>query len=57
LTFIELGVDDIDRAHQAISALVGRGMAGIEGDGKLIIAQRNSNAYVRGYAIFRVPAD
>lgn len=57
LTFIEFSIDDIDRAHPALSALVGRGKVGIEGDGKLIIAQRNGNAHVRGYAIFRVPAD
>lgn len=57
LTFIEFGIDDIDRRHPALSALVGRGKAGIEGDGKEIIAQRNGNAHVRGYAIFRVPTE
>ncbi len=55
LTFIEFGIDDIDRRHPALSRLVGRGKVGIEGDGKEIIAQRNGNAHVRGYAIFRVP--
>jgi hypothetical protein len=57
LTFVAFRIDDIDRAHQALAALVGPGKVGIEGDGKLIIAQRNGNAHVRGYAIFRVPAD
>ncbi|MDC8010936.1 hypothetical protein [Tahibacter soli] len=28
-----------------------------EGDGKALIAQRNGNAHIHGYAIFRVPAD
>ena len=57
LTFIEFGIDDVDRSHPAISKLIGRGKMGVEGDGKAIIAQRNGNAHVRGYAIFRVPAD
>jgi hypothetical protein len=37
--------------------LVGRGKVGIHGEGRKIIAQRNGRAHVRGYAIFRVPAD
>ena len=57
LTFIEFGIDDIDRRHPALSKLVGRGKVGIEGDGKEIIAQRNGHAHVRAYAIFRVPPD
>jgi 2-polyprenyl-6-methoxyphenol hydroxylase-like FAD-dependent oxidoreductase len=55
LTFIEFGIDDIDRRHPALSQRVGKGKVGVEGDGKEIIAQRNGNAHVRGYAIFRVP--
>ncbi|MGC1550480.1 MAG: NAD(P)/FAD-dependent oxidoreductase [Rhodanobacter sp.] len=55
LTFVEFGIDDIDNRHPALSRLVGRGKVGVEGDGKEIIAQRNGNAHVRGYAIFRVP--
>lgn len=57
LTFIEFGIDDIDRTHPRLAALVGRGKVGIEGDGRMIIAQRNGHSHVRGYAIFRVPAD
>jgi 2-polyprenyl-6-methoxyphenol hydroxylase-like FAD-dependent oxidoreductase len=57
LTFIEFGVDDIDRRFPALSKLVGRGKVGIHGEGREIIAQRNGHAHVRGYAIFRVPAD
>lgn len=57
LTFVEFGIDDIDHAHPALAAMVGPGKVGIEGDGKLIIAQRNGHSHVRGYAIFRVPAD
>jgi 2-polyprenyl-6-methoxyphenol hydroxylase-like FAD-dependent oxidoreductase len=57
LTFVEFGIDDIDRRHPALSRLVGRGKVGIHGEGREIIAQRNGHAHVRGYAIFRVPAD
>lgn len=57
LTFIEFGIDDVDRSHPKLSQLVGRGKMGVEADGKEIIAQRNGNAHIRGYAIFRVPAD
>ncbi len=57
LTFIEFGIDDIDRRFPALSKLVGRGKVGVIGEGREIIAQRNGNAHVRGYAIFRVPAD
>ncbi|HEX7864346.1 MAG TPA: NAD(P)/FAD-dependent oxidoreductase [Variovorax sp.] len=57
LTFIEFGIDDVDRSHAAIARLVGRGKLEAQGDSKEIIAQRNGNAHIRGYAIFRVPAD
>lgn len=57
ITFVEFGIDDVDRSHPALSHLVGRGKMSVEGDGKALIVQRNGNAHVRGYAIFRVPAD
>lgn len=57
LTFIEFGIDDVDRGHPALAQLVGRGKLEVQGDGKEVIAQRNGNAHIRGYAIFRVPAD
>jgi len=57
LTFVEFGIDDIDNRYPTLSRLVGRGKVGVEADGKEIIAQRNGNAHVRGYAIFRVPMD
>jgi 2-polyprenyl-6-methoxyphenol hydroxylase-like FAD-dependent oxidoreductase len=57
LTFIEFGIDDIDQRFPALSQLVGRGKVGVHGEGREIIAQRNGHAHVRGYAIFRAPAD
>jgi 2-polyprenyl-6-methoxyphenol hydroxylase-like FAD-dependent oxidoreductase len=53
--FLEFGIDDIDRSHPVQSKLIGRGKIGVEADGKALILQRNGNAHVRGYAIFRVP--
>jgi 2-polyprenyl-6-methoxyphenol hydroxylase-like FAD-dependent oxidoreductase len=57
LTFVEFGIDDVDRRHPALAQLVGRGKLDVQGDGKMLIAQRNGNAHIRGYAIFRVPPD
>ncbi|MFT4120566.1 FAD-dependent oxidoreductase [Bradyrhizobium sp.] len=57
ITFIEFGIDDADARHPALAALVGRGKLGAEGGGRGLIVQRNGNAHLRGYAIFRVPAD
>lgn len=57
LTFIEFGIDDVDRRHPALSAFVGRGKIDAQSDGRAMIIQRNGNAHLRGYAIFRVPAD
>ncbi|QND54824.1 FAD-dependent monooxygenase (plasmid) [Phyllobacterium sp. 628] len=57
LTFIEFGIDDIDARYPILSQLVGRGKIDIQADGKAMILQRNGNAHVRGYAIFRVPPD
>lgn len=57
ITFIEFGIDDVDTSHPALTALVGRGKIGVEADARGLIVQRNGNAHLRGYAIFRVPAD
>jgi 2-polyprenyl-6-methoxyphenol hydroxylase-like FAD-dependent oxidoreductase len=57
LTFIEFGIDDIDRRFPALSKLVGRGKVGIIGEGREIIAQRSGRAHVRVYAIFRVASN
>lgn len=57
LCFVEFGIDDVDHSHPALASLVGRGKMGVESDGKGLIVQRNGNAHLRGYAIFRVPPD
>ncbi|MFK0161735.1 FAD-dependent oxidoreductase [Rhizobium sp. NPDC090279] len=57
ITFIEFGIDDVDTSHPDLAALVGRGKIGIEAAARGLIVQRNGNAHLRGYAIFRVPTD
>lgn len=57
ISFIEFGIDDVDSSHPDLAALVGRGKIGVEADARGMIVQRNGNAHLRGYAIFRVPAD
>jgi 2-polyprenyl-6-methoxyphenol hydroxylase-like FAD-dependent oxidoreductase len=53
VTFIETHVDDIDRRHPAIAAMVGNGLAVAKGSRKAIFAQRNSNGHVRAYLALR----
>lgn len=57
LTFIEFGIDDVDRRHPALATLVGQGKLDVSGDARLLVVQRNANAHLRGYGIFRVPTD
>lgn len=53
ITFVELWLSDVDRAHPALSALVGHGSMFAFHGGVGIVAQRNGNANVRVYAAFR----
>jgi 2-polyprenyl-6-methoxyphenol hydroxylase-like FAD-dependent oxidoreductase len=57
LTLLEFGIDDVDTRHPDVAALVGRGKMTVQGEGRALIAQRNGNAHIRVYAVFRVPAD
>lgn len=58
VTFIELGIDDVDRAHPEIARFVGHGKASVHGpDGRGMIAQRNSNSHIRAYLSFREPQE
>lgn len=56
VTFVELRLDDVDRAHPASAALVGHGTMFALHDGKGLIAQRNGNAQIRVYAGLRTGA-
>ena len=57
VSFIELGIDDADARHPEIASLVGRGLMFALGDNKALIAHRNANAHVGGYAGLRVPEE
>ncbi|NYH15696.1 FAD-dependent oxidoreductase [Paraburkholderia bryophila] len=57
LMFIEFGIDDVDASHPNVAKLVGRGKMEALGDARTLIAQRNGNAHIRVYAIFRVPQE
>ena len=53
-TFVELEIDDIDRRHPELAALVPRGKIFAVEEGRGIIAQRSSGGHVRVYLAFRV---
>ncbi len=53
--FYEFGLDDVDRQHPEIAALVGRGSMFALGEGRAIIGQRNGNAHIRICAALRAP--
>lgn len=55
VTFVEIGIDDVDNHHPEVAALVGHGGMFALGDGKGLIAQRNGHAHIRVYAALRVP--
>ncbi len=53
VTFVEFGIDDADRRHPALAALVGHGKMFVIGSNKILIAQRNAHAHIRVYAALR----
>jgi len=57
ITFIEFGIDQFDRDHPGIAALVGRGKIFALGDSKALIAQRNANSHLRVHAALHLPED
>lgn len=57
VTFVELGIDDVDTRHPEIARLVGRGLMFALGDCKALIGHRDANAHVGAYAALRVPED
>jgi 2-polyprenyl-6-methoxyphenol hydroxylase-like FAD-dependent oxidoreductase len=55
VTFIEVGLDDVDRHHPALAGLVGHGTMHALADNKGLIAQRNAHAHIKVYAAMRIP--
>ncbi|KAF7725068.1 hypothetical protein EC973_000475 [Apophysomyces ossiformis] len=55
VTFHEMRLPNADKDHPDESKLVGRGSLYTLSDNKAILGQRNGNAFVRIYAVLRVP--
>lgn len=55
ITFLELQLSDVDRAHPDSAALVGLGTMFALSDHKGLIAQRNGGGRIRVYAALQVP--
>lgn len=57
VSFIELGLDDVDARHPQLADLVGRGKMFALGDRRCLIAQRNAHGHMRVYASLLVPEE
>ncbi len=57
VTFVEVGLDDVDTQHPEIAQLVGHGTMFALSDGKALVSQLNSNAHIRTYASLRMPEE
>ncbi|MEU6238212.1 NAD(P)/FAD-dependent oxidoreductase [Kitasatospora sp. NPDC047058] len=57
VTFVETGFDHCDLRHPGLARLVGPGTMLARCDGRAMVAQRNSDGHIRGYAALRVPED
>ncbi|WP_219471257.1 FAD-dependent oxidoreductase [Nonomuraea rhizosphaerae] len=57
VTFVEACYDNVDLAHPVVAELVGDGHMFATGDGKGLIAQRNSGQHVRAYIAMRTGED
>ncbi|WP_158937922.1 NAD(P)/FAD-dependent oxidoreductase [Burkholderia sp. S171] len=57
VTFLELGIDDVDTRFPELASLIGRGLTFAVGDSKALIGHRDANAHITVYAAMRVPED
>ena len=58
VSFLDVRYDDADTRHPLLAGQVGEGhLFANDGDGRAIIAQRNSNGRIRGYVAMRTDAD
>jgi 2-polyprenyl-6-methoxyphenol hydroxylase-like FAD-dependent oxidoreductase len=57
VTFVEMGIDDVDTRYPDVAALIGRGKMFAFGHNRTLIVQRNGGGHVRIYVALRVPAD
>lgn len=57
VSFVEVLFTDVESQHPEIAALVGDGHLWVNGDGRTIVLQRNSDDVVRGYLGMRIDLD
>ena len=57
VTFVEVGIDDVDTQYPEIAQLVGHGTMFALSDGKALVSQLNSNAHIRTYVSLRMPEE
>ncbi|MFG2227287.1 FAD-dependent oxidoreductase [Streptomyces sp. NPDC048644] len=58
VSFLDVSFDDAERRHPRIAELVGDGhLFANDGDGRAVIAQRNSNGRIRGFVALRTGLD
>jgi 2-polyprenyl-6-methoxyphenol hydroxylase-like FAD-dependent oxidoreductase len=57
VSFIEMGISDVETTHPEVSAMVGRGSFFALEDNKALIAQKNGDGRVRIYVALRMPED
>jgi len=55
VTFIEFGLDHVDRDYPALAHLVGHGLMFALASNKGLLAQRNGHGHIRVYAAMRIP--
>jgi 2-polyprenyl-6-methoxyphenol hydroxylase-like FAD-dependent oxidoreductase len=56
-TYIELGIDDVDRQHPHLPRILGRGtMLAVAGE-KGLVAQRNARGHIRVYVVLHADAE
>lgn len=55
VTFVAVGLDDVDARHPDVARLVGRGSAFALGDNRGLLAHRDADAHVGVYVALRVP--
>ncbi|WNG47106.1 FAD-dependent monooxygenase [Archangium minus] len=54
VTFVELGLDDVDSRHPEIARMVGNGSLFAMAEGRGLVAQRNGHGHIRVYAMLKV---
>jgi 2-polyprenyl-6-methoxyphenol hydroxylase-like FAD-dependent oxidoreductase len=57
VTFMEMGIDDVDQRHPALARMAGRGLTFALGDSKALVSHRDANAHLGIYAALRCPDD